>query len=59
MREMWEEARCCLEWVNNNYDNNDDDVRIALLLPLMLFLQEQGIQATESPGELFRRENKV
>ncbi len=46
-------ACCSLQWVNNNYDNNDDDVSIALLHPLMLFLGEQGIQATESPGELF------
>lgn len=42
-----------LQWVNNNYDNNKDDVSIALLPPFMLFLCEQGIQATESPGELF------
>ena len=39
-----------LQLVNNNYDsNNDDDVSIALLL----FVREQGIQATERPGELF------
>lgn len=46
-------AFCCLQWVNNNYDNNDYDVSIALLPPLVLFLGEQGIQATESSGELF------
>lgn len=64
MRELWEvldqaELRLTcdsLQFVNNNYDEkNVDDASIALLL----FLRDQGNQATKSPGELFWRENKL
>ena len=44
-------ASYCLQWVNNIHDNNVDNVSIVLLRPR--FMGEHGIQATESPGELF------
>lgn len=48
-----------LQRVNNDSDNNKNHVSVAVLPPFMLLLGEQGIQATESPWELFWRENKV
>lgn len=46
-----------LLWVNGNYDNNDD-VSVALLPPLMLFLGEQASRQQRAHGSCSEEKTK-